>query len=357
MTEIQTQNQTAEVQDTLEEISAADLLNLELPEQEWEIEKILPRGITTISAPPKYYKSFLALDAAIEICNGGSFFGYKCHQTGVIYFDLESGKRRPKGRLEAILQGREKPKNLYFVTRENNKIKRIGSGFEQQLNAKLDKHPEVKLIVIDVWGKIKPSAKKGLDAKEADDLAFEPIVEIANKRNISIILITHGRKMKDQSDVFANISGSYGIVGSSDTVWVIEKQNRSDEEATLYITGRDVESQELSIRFDKSKLRWGYLGNAEDLREQQKILEFCENPIRKTILALLKQSNGTYEGTASDIIAASRYLNNGIHAIHKDKATVGKFFRENEALFMFVDRVSISDGRKAKSRTLIFTCH
>lgn len=352
---VPTEKKSKPVNDELDEISAEDLIDLEIPDLKYHIVDLLPQGLTVFSAPPKYRKSFTILDAAIEICRGGTFLGHKANKTGVIYFDLESNYRRPKERLIKILNGSEKPKNLIFVTRENrkthkpNKIKRIGQGFEEQLLAKLEKHPEAGIVIIDVYGKIRPRPIKGADSKQNDDEAFEPLVDICTRRNVSIIVLTHDRKTKDNTDFLANISGSFGIAGSADTIWSIIK-SRNEEEATLAITGRDVPPQELAIKFNEKSMKWEFQGNAADVAEQKKLTEFKNSPIKAVIESLLNQSGGEYTGTPADLIKASEYLNNGNYYITQDATRVAGFITSNMHLFSF-NGVEIEKGKRTAKGT------
>ena len=66
--------------------------------------------------------------------------------------------------------------------------------------------------------------------------------------------IHHTRKMKSESDPMADISGTQGVSGTADTLWVLKKHKRVSEgepqRATLYVSGRDVEMQQLRMSFD-----------------------------------------------------------------------------------------------------------
>ncbi len=67
----------------------------------------------------------------------------------------------------------------------------------------------------------------------------------------------HHLRKQDDSDVFNKISGTTGIMGSSDTTFILEKKSRDDSVATLFVTGRDVEYQTFTLRFEEC--RWNLL--------------------------------------------------------------------------------------------------
>lgn len=70
--------------------------------------------------------------------------------------------------------------------------------------------------------------------------------------------------MADENDVFNMISGSNGIMGVCDTIFIIYKKKRQDENAVLFMTGRDIRQQDVVVHFDETKYRWDMVGTAEE---------------------------------------------------------------------------------------------
>ena len=60
------------------------------------------------------------------------------------------------------------------------------------------------------------------------------------------------------------VSGSFGLVGAADTIIVIERRSQG---TVLDVRGRDVESAELAIEFNKQTCRWTLLGLAADVHQ------------------------------------------------------------------------------------------
>ena len=71
-------------------------------------------------------------------------------------------------------------------------------------------------------------------------------------------------------------------MGALDCAWIITKEDRYSDEGTLNVTGRDMESQKLKIRFNKCTFQWEYVGTEEDVNKQRRIAWFAQNPIRET---------------------------------------------------------------------------
>lgn len=131
----------------IQAVTAAELDKMELPPVEWLVDNILTVGLAALGAPPKSYKSFMALDLCTAICTGTTFLGFKTHQHACLYFDLESTKGRPKNRLNLILgKDTPKPDNLYIITGDDEPG-RIGDGFETQVEYQLQQHPDIHNVV------------------------------------------------------------------------------------------------------------------------------------------------------------------------------------------------------------------
>ena len=264
-------------------VTAAELDKMDIPPIEWIVDKILPVGLSMIGAPSKYYKSYMALGLCVAICNGEKFLDFDCNKHDCLYLDLESTKRRPKSRLNQIIGPHgAKPDNLHIITGTDDPG-RIGAGFEAQVEYQLQQHPKIKLIIVDVFQMIRQPAKKNQSGYDRDYDDFKVLKQIADKHEIGIILIHHTRKMKDPSDVFNELSGSVGVMGALDCAWVITKDDRYSEEGTLHITGRDMESRKLKIKFNKKSFQWEYVGTEEDIEAQRLKFEYEQSPIIETI--------------------------------------------------------------------------
>lgn len=331
-------------------ITAAELDELNIQPIEWLVREILPVGLSILGAPSKYYKSYMALGLCIAICNGAKFLGFDCEKHDCLYFDLESTKRRPKSRLDQILGAdQKKPDNLHIITGEDNPG-RIGEGFEAQVEYQLSEHPNIKLIVVDVFQLIRQPAKRGQSGYDRDYEDFRALKQIVDKHDVGILLIHHTRKMKDPSDVFNEFSGSTGMLGAQDCAWLISKKERFNEEAILHITGRDLKSQNLQVKFNKDTFQWQYIGTAEEVESQKFQAEYDQSPVIETIKKLVKQGGGHWEGSAQEIKEASKYLS---FEIYDDVRKIGNQIRKFEPLLYF-DGIKFESKRSGSVRKYIF---
>lgn len=339
----------------LKPITAKDLQVMELPPLVWVVDDILPVGVCVLAAKPKRGKSFFALDMCLSICEGFSFLGYKTHPGACLYFDLESGKRRPKDRIEQILNGRPAPANLHIITRDElNSAAReaghealmLGSGFEPVLCQFLDMHTEIKLVVIDIFARIRQEKNGRTDDYERDYRDFGALIQIANKYSVCVMCVMHNTKT-EHADPFDDIQGSAGVMGSLDTAMVIQTRNMTDNEAALYIRGRDIEEQRLILSFENCK--WKKQGTAEEIERQQLERDYSKSNVIKTVFALLKDQD-TWTGSATDIKHAS--IMNGT-PVSIDVSTIGVELTRFKSLLDF-EGIVFTRTKKTKSNIYEF---
>ena len=324
--------------------AAADIMEMDIPPIHWLVDNILPDGLAMLGAPSKTFKSYMAIHLCLCIAEGLPFLGRKTEKAACLYCDLESTVRRPRDRMRQVLAGRKAPDNFYIIT-ANDDLDAIGAGFEDQIEDILKQHPEIGLIVIDVFQMIRQAAKRNQTGYDRDYDDFKVIKRIADRHEICILLIHHTRKMRDPSDVFNELSGSVGVMGALDCAWVITREERFQDEATLNITGRDMESQQFKIRFNKKTFKWEYIGTSEEVALQRLREEYENSPITETIKKLIKQGGGSWEGSAKEIRDAGQYLS---RVIYDDVRNIGVFITNHEIFFGF-DDISIEYTRESNS--------
>lgn len=325
-------------------ISARELQGLDIPPLEFVVDNFLPLGLAVLGAPPKSFKSYMCLDMCLCICEGFDFMGFKTKKAGCLYLDLESTRRRPKNRIEQILKGGIAPENLHIVT----KAPPMNNGFAERIREEIEKHPDIKVVVIDVFKKIRPPKKANVDPYERDYEDYGAVKAIADELGLAILLVTHTTKMKHPDDPFNELTGSSGTMGSIDVAMVIKKESREDEAAKLYITGRDLEEQCYEIKFNKEEFRWNKLGTHKDMEMLRTEYEYRNSPIVGTIKKLVEQNGGTWEGTASEIVAASKYFKG--MTICEDVRKVGQKINEYAQWLAKWDFIEFHPDRTNKQR-------
>jgi len=254
--------------------SLQELLSWELPPTRWAIPEILPEGLTLLAGKPKLGKSWLALSAALSIASGGVALGTQpVTQGDVLYLALEDNARRLQARTRQLLSSISSvPGGIDFAL----DWPRLGEGGLASLEDYLKEHPGVRLVVIDTWARVAPpSGESRRSQYEGDYEALSPLKHLADTYHVSILAVHHLRKT-GSSDVLDEITGSIGMTGAVDGTLIL-KRERGQAEATLFVTGRDIErEQQLALSFDVTTALWTVIGNTEEVgrtRARQEIIE------------------------------------------------------------------------------------
>lgn len=287
----------------LSTISAAALQGKDIPPIRWIVENLIPAGLNILASPPKYGKSWAVLDLGLSVTAGGRFLGYQTSPCEVLYLALEDSERRLKSRMIKLLAGKNAPAGFHFATAAHD----MDNGLFDELEGFLKTHPKTGLIIIDTLQRVRGAVHGKEGAYAADYREVGGLKAFADRYGIAVLLVHHLRKMADDSDPFNRISGTNGLMGAADTALVLTKEKRGDENATLSVVGRDVESSDTVLRFNKDTCRWENLGDADWFAKQQARMEYQESGLVRTIKKLLEQG-GEWTGTAQQLLDAGRFI-------------------------------------------------
>ena len=289
---------------TLETITAADLQQKDIPPIRFIVNNLLSVGLNIVASPPKYGKSWMMLALCLAVASGGRFLGYTTNQCGCLYLALEDSQRRLKTRMDKLLAGKAAPAGFHFATMADT----IDNGLFDELADFLKVHPDTGLIVVDTLQRVRGAAHGREGAYAADYREVGALKAFADSHNVALLLVHHLRKMKDDGNPFNMISGTNGIMGAADATLVLTKEKRGDSNATLSVVGRDIESSDTVLQFNKDTCYWENLGDADWFAEQQARQEYQESPIIRTIKKLLEQSPEGWIGTAQQLLEAGRFI-------------------------------------------------
>ncbi len=241
--------------------TAAELMTATFPEPRWAVPGIIAEGLNVLAGAPKVGKSWLALDLAVSIALGRTVLGRVRVESGpVLYLALEDTGRRLQARLSKVLAGAAAPEALTFVI----DCPPLFAGGSEQIAAWLEAHPDARLVIIDVFAKLRGYAPPSLSAYEADYRAVGAVKNLADHYGVAVLLISHTRKMRSD-DFLDDVSGTTGIAGAADAILVL-KRARGEADGVLHVTGRDVDEAEYAMRFAADLGAWQLLdGPAVDL--------------------------------------------------------------------------------------------
>lgn len=237
---------------------ATDLMVKVFPPMLWAVPNMIGEGLTILAGGTKAGKSYMSLAAAVAVANGGKVFGKLPVEMGsVLYLALEDSERRLQDRLDDILQGEAVPPGLELAT----EWPMIGAGCEEALVEWIETHDDARLIVVDVFQKIRPPRGKNTEPYDDDYRVTSALHKIALPNQIALLALHHTRKMAAE-DPFDMISGSAGMTGAADGMMVLMRQ-RDQKEAVLHFIGRDIGSEAWAMEWDEDIRTWNLLGDAQ----------------------------------------------------------------------------------------------
>ncbi|MCL4369259.1 MAG: AAA family ATPase [Actinobacteria bacterium] len=239
---------------------ADELLDTEFPAPRWTIPGLMSEGLVMLGGRPKMGKSWWALEASEAIGAGGRFMGKELQRGKVLYFALEDSPSRLQRRMKALNWPRGL--DVTFV----HDMAPIGGtigGLPALIEAK-----KPALVVIDTLSR----AAQGLDQRSVGAVSdyLGPIQITAVNAGCTVLIVDHLRKApsggrSENADFIDEFMESTAKTAVADCIMALFRK-RGERGATLMVTGRDMEDQELAIEMVPETCSWQLLGDAEEVR-------------------------------------------------------------------------------------------
>jgi hypothetical protein len=239
--------------------NAASLQNRTFEPVRWVVPGFIPDGLSMLAGKPKLGKSWLMLDTAHAVASGGEVLGARCGQGSVLYAALEDTERRLQSRMTKMCPNQAWPDELEFAL----EMPMLEAGGLEYLRDWIRRAKDPRLIIIDVFTKVRRQKGNQENLYDSDYKAVVPLKQLADETGVAIVVVHHLRKAPSDADPFDTVSGSTGLTGAMDTILVM---NRGPAGVSLYVRGRDVDETDTAISFDKGTCRWANEGDAATVR-------------------------------------------------------------------------------------------
>ena len=240
-------------------VDGESLWDMEFAARRFCIRGLLPQGLCVLGGAPKIGKSWLVLDWCIRIARGDLVWGMEVSQGTTLYLCLEDTLQRVQHRVYCMSE--EGTPNAYFATA----VGTLADDLESQISSFLLLHPDTVLIVVDTFQMVRGNSNEPSYGGDYQDM--QKLKRIADAHNITVLLVYHLRKQGDRDPV-NRLSGTTGISGAVDAVFVLDRKERAQNAALLVCTGRDVEYRELELRFSKERCVWDLVSDSAEKPEQ-----------------------------------------------------------------------------------------
>ena len=240
--------------------TADELMRTTFPPTRWAVSGLVSEGVNLLVGAPKLGKSWLALGIGVAVASGGRALGRIDVEAGdVLYLALEDTGRRLQSRLSAVLGDDPAPARLNLAT----ECAALTDGGASRIGLWLDEHPDARLVIVDVFTKIRGTTAGNEGRYESDYRAMSALKDLADEAGVAFLVVHHTRKA-EATDFIDAVSGTQGLAGAADAILVLAR-SRGTAQAVLNITGRDVEEAEHALDFDAHTGTWSLLdGPASD---------------------------------------------------------------------------------------------
>ena len=272
----------------LKTVSMSALYDTDFETQTALIDGLLYQGTYLFVGFPKVGKSFMMAQLAYHISTGTPLWNYRVRNATVLYFALEDDYPRLQRRLYHMF-GADGTDNLYFATES----KTVNGGLEDQIRGFIQEHPDTGLIIIDTLQKVREMG--GDNYSYANDYEIiTRLKQFADKYGICILLVHHTRK-QTADDKFNMISGTTGLLGAADGAFLLQKEKRTSNAATLEVSGRDQQDQKLYLNRNTETLLW------ELERTETELWKEPPEPLLEKIAQLLSSGSNEWTGTPTEL--------------------------------------------------------
>lgn len=255
------------------------------------IDGVLSDGLAIMAGDSKIGKSWMVLWMCLQISKGEPVWGLPTRKTDVVYLALEDREWRVQQRMQDLTD--TPPENLHF----GFSCGQLGAELESQIEDVLKDYPSTGLLFIDTLQMVRDNVSAKVNAYAQDYKDLSSLKKIADNHGICIFVVHHTRKERDGGNIFNDMTGSTGIMGVADTGMILRKDDRFGDNATLCITGRDVEEKKLKMQMRGVKWEITEELSADDLRKER-IPDF----VFKLVDFLFEHRQ--FEGTVTELLAA-----------------------------------------------------
>ena len=226
-------------------VSLKELENKVFPPMQWIVDDLIPEGLIVLAGAPKIGKSFLSWNLALAVAQGGVFLSeFQVSQPRkVLYFALDNNPQRQiQNRLKMIQPDASLPDTVHLCT--NFPICMQDEGLETWENT----IREVDLVIVDTLKQVVQSEGRGSFYDQDYDM-LRPIHAMVHRLGVSMLLVTHTRKMVDVENPFNMIQGSVGVQAACDTMMMLVKE---EGEKLLHVNGRKILPAEIGVEIKQS---------------------------------------------------------------------------------------------------------
>ena len=234
-------------------LSYDKLMSMNFPPDQWVVEKLIPNGLTILSAQPGSFKTWLLLDMALAISQGYEFLDeFSTTKSGVLIVDEENTASMLQKRLKML--GNFEGLNIRFFIEQGFKL-------TDDVVAQIIKtchENDLSLVTFDSLVRINDKSEN--DATQMSEF-FGQLRKIT-KADISVLVTHHNRKSGSDDNPSQAMRGSSDILASVDCHLALKRMPNSNL-LTLTQTkiriAAELEPLDIDVEYDDNSMTFSYL--------------------------------------------------------------------------------------------------
>lgn len=316
----------------LQTVSMTELYDTVFKSKPPLIDGLLYPGTYIFAGAPKLGKSFLMAQLAYHVSTGTPIWNYPTRKGTALYLALEDDYRRLQERLYRMF-GTESADNLHFSVSAGQ----IGKGLDEQLEWFVTEHPDTKLIIIDTLQKVREVSGDSYSYAGDYDI-INRIKKFTDKHGVCVLLVHHTRK-QNADDKFDMISGTTALLGAADGGFILQKEKRTSNSATLEVSGRDQPDQKLKLIRNTETLLW-------ELEEvETELWKEPPEPLLERVAEFITEDNREWNGTPTELVETLKMDMKANALSMKLNVNAGRLFNEYSIIY---ENKRSHDGRKIR---------
>ncbi len=232
----------------------ANLMNIKFPKSRWIVEDLIPcEGITLLSAAPASFKTWLALDIAINVAKGSDFLDkYSTQKSNVLIIDEESGERMLQERFKSLGAPLDLP--IYYFSRQGFKMNDFND--VDKLISTCEEY-DIKLAIFDSLVRI----HSGDENSSRDMSKLLNLFKQLSDKGVSCLILHHNVKnngmnsyspansMRGSGDILAAADVHMALSQSGERVTIQQTKNRFMREISAFKV-KLVENEDSTNQFE-----------------------------------------------------------------------------------------------------------
>lgn len=273
-------------------ISLSSLLKKEIPDLQWIINGLIPtNGITILSSPPGFYKTWVLLEIVLRIILKQKVFGQFepiKEDIGVLVVNEENWEGMMQMRIKNLLNDEDSeklsagPPNLYFYNEAGIQLD------SETINQLIDfcQKKNIKFLILDSL-----SSVNNFDENSSTEIKklFDELKRF-KRAGISLLLTHHHRKESifRPTNPSENMRGSTNILAQLDSHLIITKKKIENDEFIIFYQGKsrlqhETEPFKVDIASDEDSMKFIYNGRFTTDDERKSIIEKYRGPVAEFI--------------------------------------------------------------------------